>query len=380
MQTAIADTFANIHQSLLWLPKWVPGVLLLLVVTLLAIALYNTVLRLLLRFSPRSVFLQKLLGRTHAPNRAALIIIALGFVLPATGFPFAVMGLIGHVLATAIILLVGWDALIATVIGSEFYLRRFPIEAEDNLFARKQVTQVIMLRRAANTLIVIVAVTAALMTFPVVRRYGIDFLVSAGAAGIIVGLAARPLLANLVAGVQIAITQPFRIDDAVVIQGEWGRIERIAGTYVVVNIWDGRRLIVPLSHFIEHPFQNLTYKSAALIGSVHLSLDYTVPVEHIRAKATEIVEASQLWDGRVVNVQVVNSTERAIQLRVLASARNSPDAWDLRCQVREKLIGFLQSEYPNALPKFRAEFPSQTPLARTGRANPEPPDAFPSPA
>ncbi len=137
---------------------------------------------------------------------------------------------------------------------------------------------------------------------------------------------------------------------------------------------------VPLSHFIEHPFQNLTYESAALIGSVHLSLDYTVPVEHIRAKATEIVEASQLWDGRVVNLQVVEATERAIQLRVLASARSSPDAWDLRCHVREKLIGFLQSEYPNALPKFRAEFPSQTPLARTGGASPEPPDAFPSPA
>jgi small-conductance mechanosensitive channel len=243
MPETIADTVADIHQSLLWLPKWLPGLLLLLFAALVATVLYNTVLRFLMRLSGRSALVQKVLNRTRVPNRAALVVIALGLVLPATGFPFAVMTLIGHILAAAIIAMLGWDALIAVVVGSELYVHRLPIDAEDNLIARKQVTQVIMLRRTVNTLIIIITVTAALMTFPAVRRYGVDFLVSAGAAGLILGLAARPLFSNLIAGVQIAITQPFRIDDEVVIQGETGRIERIAGTYVVVRIWDGRRLI-----------------------------------------------------------------------------------------------------------------------------------------
>ena len=359
MLAATTDIFAYVHQTLFWLPKWLLGLLLLLLTTLLAIALYNTVLRLSLPISSRSVLLQKVLDRTRVPNRAALIVVALGLVLPVTGFSNTTMGLVGHILGAAIVALIGWDAVTAMVVGSEFYLHRFPIDYEDNLLARKHVTQIVMLRRTISTLIVIITVIAALMIFPAMRRYGIDFLFSAGAMGIILGFAARPLLTNLISGVQIAITQPFRIDDEVVIQGESGRIERITGTYVVMRIWDGRRLIVPLAHFIEHSFQNLTYESAALVGSVHLSVDYTVPVEDIRSKATEIVEASEFWDGRVVDLQVVEATDRSIQLRILASARNSSDTWDLRCEVRERLISILQREYPDALPKFRTEFPSR---------------------
>jgi small-conductance mechanosensitive channel len=171
----------------------------------------------------------------------------------------------------------------------------------------------------------------------------------------VAGLAARPLLSSLIAGVQIAMTQPIRIDDGVVVEGEWGWVEEITSTYVVIKLWDWRRLIVPLSYFIEKPFQNWTREGAAIIGSVLLYVDYAVPVERVREKLNEIVKASQLWDGRVVNLQVSDAKDQAIELRALVSARTSPLAWDLRCEVREKLIAFLRDEYPQALPRQRTD-------------------------
>jgi small-conductance mechanosensitive channel len=204
--------------------------------------------------------------------------------------------------------------------------------------------------------VVIITVAAALMTFESVKQYGVSLIASAGAAGIVVGLAARPLLTNLFAGIQIAITQPIRIGDAVIVENEWGWVEEITGTYVVIKVWDWRRLVVPLSYFLERPFQNWTRHTTDLIGSVFLWVDYTVPVNRLRAELERIAKGSKLWDGQVVNLQVVESNDRAIQLRALVSARTSPQAWDLRCEVREKLIAFLQANYPNALPKQRAEF------------------------
>jgi small-conductance mechanosensitive channel len=189
-----------------------------------------------------------------------------------------------------------------------------------------------------------------------VKEYGISLIASAGAAGIVVGLAARPLLTNLFAGIQIAITQPIRIGDALLVENEWGWVEEITGTYVVIKIWDWRRLLVPLSYFLDKPFQNWTRQSTDLIGTVMLWVDYTVPVARVRARLEEIVRESRLWDGQVVNLQVVDSNEVAVQLRALVSARTSEEAWDLRCEVREKLIVFLQDRFPNALPKQRAEF------------------------
>jgi small-conductance mechanosensitive channel len=188
-----------------------------------------------------------------------------------------------------------------------------------------------------------------------VKQYGVSLIASAGAAGIVVGLALRPLLTNLFAGIQLAVTQPIRIGDAVIVENEWGWVEEITGTYVVIKLWDWRRMVVPLSYFLEKPFQNWTRQSTDLIGTVLLWVDYTVPVAPIRLKLEEIAKASRLWDGQVVNLQVVDSNERAVQLRALVSARTSPQAWDLRCEVREKLILFLQEEFPGALPKQRAE-------------------------
>jgi small-conductance mechanosensitive channel len=204
-----------------------------------------------------------------------------------------------------------------------------------------------------------------------VRQYGVSLFASAGIAGIVAGLAARPVLSNLFAGVQLAMTQPIRIDDAVIVENEWGWIEEITATYVVVRLWDWRRLVVPLTYFIEKPFQNWTREGSALIGSVYLYLDYAAPIAAIRAKLKDIAEHSALWDGKVVNLQVSDAKEHTIEVRALVSARSAPAAWDLRCEVREKLIGFLQAEHPEALPRTRAEFGRhaphrQSPAGQTG--------------
>ncbi|MCB1475376.1 MAG: mechanosensitive ion channel [Rhodobiaceae bacterium] len=196
---------------------------------------------------------------------------------------------------------------------------------------------------------------AALTVVPWARQIGISLFASAGIAGIAIGLAARPVLSNLLAGLQIAFTQPIRIDDAVVVEGEWGWIEEIGLFYVVIKIWDWRRLVVPLSYFIEKPFQNWTRSSASIIGSVFWHVDYRAPVDAIRSKLEEICRGTDLWDGDVVNLQVVETTSTTMQLRALASARNSPRAWDLRCLIREQMISWLQAEYPEALPRLRAE-------------------------
>ena len=194
------------------------------------------------------------------------------------------------------------------------------------------------------------------MTFPSLRAVGFSLFASAGAAGLIVGLAARPTLSNLIAGLQIALTDPIRIDDVVIVEGEWGWIEEINTTYVVIRIWDLRRLVVPLTHFIEKPFENWTRRSADILGTVFFYADYTVPVDEIRAALRRIVEASELWDGEVCGLQVTNATERTVELRALVSAATSPAAWDLRCIVRERMIEYLKRQYPESLPRVRAEF------------------------
>jgi small-conductance mechanosensitive channel len=188
-----------------------------------------------------------------------------------------------------------------------------------------------------------------------VKQYGVSLFASAGAAGLVVGLAARPLLSNLIAGVQIAVTQPIRIEDAVIIENEWGWVEDIASTYVVIRLWDWRRMVVPLAYFIERPFQNWTRDAASLIGSIILHVDYAADVPKIRERLGRVVQESKLWDGAVVNLQVVDTNARTMELRALVSARNAPQAWDLRCEMREKLVAFLQAEMPEALPRDRAD-------------------------
>ena len=250
---------------------------------------------------------------------------------------------------------IGWLSLGVVNALFDSAAKRYSIDHDDNLAAREMQTRLTVFRRITFFVVVVVTLAAMMMMIPAIRHLGISLFASAGAAGLIVGLAARPTLSNLIAGIQIALSQPIRVDDVVIVEGEWGRIEEITTTFVVVKIWDERRLVLPLSYFIEKPFQNWTRKTADLLGTVFLYVDYSVPVDEIRAELDRLVKKSDLWDGKVSLVQVTGTTERTVEIRALVSARNSGDAWDLRCLVREKLVAFVRTNYPAALPRLRAE-------------------------
>jgi small-conductance mechanosensitive channel len=299
------------------------------------------------------LFLRTALRATKGPTRLGLLLIALAIALPATPLTPDTQDVLARLLALATICLAGWIAITVLHIAADLYLLRFRVDIADNLLARKHVTQVRVLVRVLDVVIVLVTVGFALMTFQAVRQFGVTLFASAGVAGIIAGLAARPVLTNFLAGVQLAVAQPIRIDDAVIVENEWGNVEEITFSYVVVKLWDWRRMVVPLSYFIEKPFQNWTRTGGELIGSVFLYVDHTAPIEAIRNKLIEIASQSKLWNGKVVNLQVSDCNETTIQLRALVSANDASAAWDLRCEVREKLINFLQREYPSALPRRR---------------------------
>jgi small-conductance mechanosensitive channel len=346
----------------------IPEPIIAILILTIAVCIALIVHRILMTIADRTLeerhsFANSMLTQMQGPLRLALVLLALNFAARMAPFDPQVGQTIAAGLQLAFILLAGWMALTCTNIMAQLYLRRFDITAPDNLLARKHTTQVRVLKGAVNGLILILTVGAALMTFEAVRQYGIGLFTSAGIAGVVVGLAARPVLSNLLAGVQLAMTQPIRLDDVVVVENEWGRIEDITATYVVIKIWDWRRLIVPLSYFIEKPFQNWTRQTAAVIGTVFLYVDYSVPVDAVRAKLADIVRQSDLWDGDVANVQITDTKEHTVELRALVGARNAGDAWDLRCLVREKLIAFLQTEYPQALPRTRADVEVNAPAA-----------------
>jgi small-conductance mechanosensitive channel len=231
---------------------------------------------------------------------------------------------------------------------------RFPIDVADNLHARRVRTQTRVLTRSLASVIVVVGLAFALLTFPEVRSLGAGLLASAGVVGLVAGIAARPILGNLLAGLQIAFTQPMRLGDVVIVENEWGTIEEIGRTYVVVAIWDQRRLVVPLQYFIEKPFQNWTRTSSQILGTAFLWVDYAMPVDPLRAELERVCRAApQLWDGRVCLIQVTDTSERAMQLRCLVSAVDAGRAWDLRCLVRERLLDFMRREFPQFLPAVR---------------------------
>jgi small-conductance mechanosensitive channel len=363
--------FENTHAALTWLRNtldWAPdaavATVVMAIAALVALLLHAAIEQSLRRFARgRYPFLGTLLTATRRPTRAALLIIALTVALPTAPLDKELTAALTKIFLLSTIVLIGWVAITTVNVAAEFYLQRFRIDVADNLLARKHRTQINILKRSAITLLTVVTAAAALMTFESVRQYGVSLFASAGVAGLVVGFAARPVLSNLIAGVQMAITQPIRIDDVVIVEGEWGRIEEITLTYVVVCIWDLRRLIVPLTYFIEKPFQNWTRASADLLGTVFVYVDYTVPVDRVRAKVEELVKASPLWDGKVVGLQVTDTKSDTLELRALASAANSGDAWNLRCELREKLIDFLQREYPGSLPKRREHVVAELKMA-----------------
>lgn len=293
--------------------------------------------------------------RLRLPSQIAVVALAGLFVLPKLEASASLREGLRHGFALLLILAITILTVRLLWIGVRAYLKRFDVGVSDNLGARRMHTQLTVVCRILTALIWLVGVAAALMTFPSVRQLGTSMLASAGIAGLVVGLAAQRTLGNFIAGLQIALTEPINLDDVVIVEGEWGRVEEITATYVVIRIWDQRRLIVPFSWFIEKPFQNWTRRSAEVLGTVFLWTDYAVPVDRIREEASRLAKASPHWDGRVVGVSVTDTTDKAVQIRVLASAADASKAWDLRCELREKLIAYLQKEWPTALPRVRAE-------------------------
>ena len=254
-----------------------------------------------------------------------------------------------------LLLLAGWTLVESTAVIGDLVRKHYDLAQEDNLSNRKIITQLQFIRRIATAIIIFLTICLILLQFEEVRRLGEGLLTSAGVAGIIIGFAAQKSLSNLLAGFQIAFTQPIRIDDAVIVEGEWGQIEEITLTYVVVRIWDKRRLILPLNYFIEKPFQNWTRTSADLTGVVYLYTDYQVPVEAIRQELARLLQQHTLWDGKAMAVQMTDAQADVVQLRLLMGARNASQAFDLRCDIREAMVSFIRSTYPRSLPRTRIE-------------------------
>jgi small-conductance mechanosensitive channel len=302
-----------------------------------------------------SVIDESLVRHMYRPAKLILPLLALFLALPATSISTGLMDILRHALALGMIASVAWLLIILIDVFEDVIADKYKIGVRDDLRARKIQTQIHVLRRSAIVITCIVAFSVMLMTFPSIRQFGISLFASAGIAGLVIGMAARPTLSSLLAGLQIALTEPIRLEDVVIVEGEWGWIEEIATTYVVVRIWDLRRLVVPISYFIEHPFQNWTRVTADLLGTVFLYTDYTVPVEEVRQELHRILKTTELWDGKAWGLQVTNSSEHTMELRALMSASDSPRAWDLRCLVREKLITFLQQKFPAGLPRTRVE-------------------------
>jgi small-conductance mechanosensitive channel len=303
----------------------------------------------------RHLGIQKYLAK---PARALFFIIAVMIALPMVpGLPEGIRDEIEHVMGFVLILGLGWLAIGGVFVLQALMLRKYDITLSDNLRARRIYTQIQFLRRILIGAVVLLTIVGVLWNFhnPNLWKFGTGLLASAGLASLLLATAAKSTASNLLAGMQIALTEPIRIDDVVVINGEWGRIAEINSTYVVMNIWDQRTLIIPLSFFLEQPFTNWTRSGADLMGTAFLYTDYSVPVEPLRAELQRVVEQSPLWDKRVCGLQVTNLSERTMELRCLVSSADSGKNFDLRCLVREKMVEFIRENYPKALPMTRVE-------------------------
>lgn len=330
----------------------------------------RAIVRRLVRFS---VVLTAMEERIERPSAFVLPLVALQALWH--GVPPEVPFILGVRHANGILLIAALTWLIMGAIGglAEGVIRKHPADVVDNLHARRIQTQARVLARTTMGAVLVAGIAFMLMTFPGARQVGASLLASAGVVGLVAGIAARSVFSNLIAGLQIALAQPIRIDDVLIVEGEWGRVEEITGTYVVLRIWDERRLIIPLQWFIENPFQNWTRSSAQIIGTVFLWVDYGMPLEPLRQAAQRACESSPDWDGRLCKLQVTEASERAMQLRVLVTSASSGQNWDLRCTVREALIAFIQREHPQSLPRVRAELEgAQSWRGEPSRATAEP--------
>ncbi len=302
----------------------------------------------------KSIVDDALVKHCYRPLQWTVVLFVIRLALPLT-IPNRYLLTVKHVLSLFFIGLVSWLIIKITYVLDDYILSRFSVDEKDNLRARKIRTQLKVLKRIVIIVVAILALGTMLMTFEKVRQLGTTILASAGIIGIVVGMAAQRTIGTFIAGLQIAFTQPIRIDDVVIVENEWGRIEEITLTYVVVKIWDLRRLVVPITYFIEKPFQNWTRRTADLLGTVYIYVDYTVPIEAVREQLHRILKNSELWDGKVCVLQVTSTSDRTIELRALMSTPDASTGWNLRCEVREKLVEFIRTKYPQSLPKLRAE-------------------------
>jgi len=337
-------------------------------------------LSLLIRKKPkdgRAVFSvsRSMLHRLGKPFSYFLPLVAFNFLLPFMKMKTNVGPVLNK--TVEILLTISFaNVLIGVVKVFEDYIyHTFDIQKADNLRERKIRTQLQFIRRIAIGLIVILAVCTILLSFNNLRKIGTGLLTGVGVGGIIIGFAAQKSLGNFLAGFQIAFTQPLRIDDVLVVEGEWGRVEEITLSYVVLNIWDQRRLILPINYFVEKPFQNWTRNHADILGTVFIYLDYTMPLDPLRQELTRLLDGDPLWDRRVNILQVTNTSERTMEVRALMSAANSSNAFDLRCHIREGLIRFVRQHYPDSLPVTRLDpgtgLATATTLAPGSNAAPE---------
>jgi small-conductance mechanosensitive channel len=320
---------------------------------LAALIAYRVGRAVLVRLTRGAPILQAVLESTHRPAGVAVPLAALQLVWTAAPGDLRYIEGVRHLNGLLLIGALTW-LVMGLISGlANGVIARHPATVEDNLHARRVQTQARVLSRSAMVLVLLAGTAMALMTFPGARQLGASLLASAGVLGIIGGLAARPVFSNLISGLQLALAQPIRIDDVLIVNGEWGRVEEITGTYVVLKIWDERRLIVPLQWFIENPFENWTRTSSQILGTVFLYLDFAMPMDPLRAELKRIVHAAPEWDGRVCGLQVTDATDRSVQVRLLVSAASAGAAFDLRCKVRESMLAFIAREYPQGLPRVR---------------------------
>ena len=351
------QAFSNLFTAKSGLPYEAIGYYVLAVLAVFSVLfiIYLIAKRILVKLAsrPGNELFQRLIGNLRVPVLLLLGVLALWLPLSFTSVPEVVSHVAGKILSILFISVVALMAIRVVHLIKYLVLKRYDIDQKDNLRARKIYTQFRILERVMIFIIILVGISLALMTFSEIRKIGVSIIASAGVTGIIVGLAAQKIIGGVLAGIQIAITQPITIDDVVVVENEWGRIEEIHLTYVVVKIWDERRLVLPTTYFIEKPFQNWTKSSSEILGTVFIYTDYKVPIDYLRKELTRLLEGSKLWDRKVNVLQVTNATEKTVEVRALMSAVDSGTAWDLRVYVREHLIKFLQENYPESLPRSR---------------------------
>jgi small-conductance mechanosensitive channel len=310
-----------------------------------------------------------LVAKLRAPSRLVLPLAGLEIALASVRLPGTAGSVLTHVVGTGLVAAIAWFAVRTTFVFDDLFLRHYRLDADDNLRARRIHTQIQVLRRITVVVVSVIAAAVILLSFSAVRAEGEGLLASAGLVGIMVGIAARPTATNVVAGMQIALSQPIRVDDVVVVETQWGRIEEIALTYVVVRVWDLRRLVLPISYFVDQPFENWTRSTADILGWVYVEVDYTAPVEDLRRALREIVAGSPNWNGKVCGLQVTNLGSETMQLRALMSSADSTRSWDLQCEVRERLVRYLQDHHPGSLPRQRTEVVVESRASAEARAD-----------